>query len=82
MKKFYKNRYVIALYSLDGEEFIMQFDNVRQMLEYKGEKITEQNIRRMCVILTRALRKNGVIHFIRKRPTRVYLIDMEDDDCE
>lgn len=85
--KYYKKRYMITFYRLseDGdEEFVISFDNIIELCQYKKLSVTEKNL---------SLIKNDLYRILKKLPPttrmldgtemRVYLVDMlRDEDKE
>jgi len=80
--KLYKNRYMLSFYDLDGEEFRYCFNNVKEILKFKGKPITENNVKKMNIIIYNVLKKgkdNNICRFLTGEKLRLYLVDMQED---
>lgn len=81
---YYKGKYFIVFYDQDGENFINMFNNIREILEYRGEKLTRQNLMRINVELYRSLKsKNHYTRMLSKNNSElqtVFIVDINDED--
>lgn len=76
----YKDRYSFAFYESDDETYFCGFDNIYQMLKFKGLEATPHNVNIIRSALSKALKRPNHYTTIFGRPMRVYLIDLYDDD--
>lgn len=76
--RYYKGKYIIVFYDVDDETYLREFNNVEEILTFRGEIITYTNKNMMNVELYRALRRKGNFTRMLGYPARVYIIDMED----
>ena len=75
----YKSKYFIAFYSLDEEELLYTFDNVREICQFQGKKPTRANINLINVEIYRGLkRKNRLVKFLTGKPMKIYIYDTEE----
>lgn len=82
---YYKGRYMIVFYDKTGEHYINTFDNVREILAYRGDEITRTKINQLNVELCRSLKSDS--HYTRMlngKLMTVWLVDQpnEDEDDE
>ena len=78
---FYKSKYFIAFYSLDGEELLYTFDNVREICQFQGKKPTRANINLINVEIYRGLkRKTRLVKFLTGEPMKIYIYDTEENE--
>lgn len=78
----YKRRYHIAFYGIDDESYIAGFDNVTDICRYKGLALNKTNLDLLRSELCHALQRDGnSTRMLNGKAMRVYLIDMEDDEC-
>ena len=76
---FYKSKYFIAFYSLDEEELLYTFDNVREICQFQGKKPTRANINLINVEIYRGLkRKTRLVKFLTGKPMKIYIYDTEE----
>ena len=76
---FYKSKYFIAFYSLDEEELLYTFDNVREIRQFQGKKPTRANSNLINVEIYRGLkRKNRLVKFLTGKPMKIYIYDTEE----
>ena len=76
---FYKSKYFIAFYSLDEEELLYTFDNVREICQFQGKKPTRANINLINVEIYRGLkRKTRIVKFLTGKPMKIYIYDTEE----
>ena len=76
---FYKSKYFIAFYSLDEEELLYTFGNVREICQFQGKKPTRANINLINVEIYRGLkRKNRLVKFLTGEPMKIYIYDKEE----
>ena len=79
--KLFKGRYLIAFYGYDDETPIVVFNNIKEIMEYRKEEVSQRNYTFLKVHLYKALkRENHVTRMLDGSPMRVYLIDMEDEE--
>ena len=77
---FYKSKYFIAFYSLDEEELLYTFDNVREICQFQGQKPTRANINLINVEIYRGLkRKNRLVKFLTGKSMKIYIYDTEEN---
>ena len=77
---FYKSKYFIAFYSLDEEELLYTFDNVREICQFQSNKPTRANINLINVEIYRGLkRKNRLVKFLTGEPMKIYIYDTEEN---
>ena len=63
-RNLYKEKYFIVFYSLDDEELLYMFDNVREICKFQGKELTRTNINLINVEIYRGLkRKTRVVRF-------------------
>ena len=78
-RNFYKGKYFIVFYSLDDEELLHMFDNVREICRFKEIEPTRYNINLINIELYRALkRENRLIKFLTGEPMKVYIFNAEE----
>ena len=78
---FYKSKYFIAFYSLDEEELLYTFDNVREICQFQGKKPTRANINLINVEIYRGLkRKTRIVKFLTGKPMKIYIYDTEENE--
>ena len=71
---FYKSKYFIAFYSLDEEELLYTFDNVREICQFQGKKPTRANINLINVEIYRGLkRKTRLVKFLTGDAIKIYI---------
>ena len=76
---FYKSKYFIAFYSLDEEELLYTFDNVREICQFQGKKTKMANINLIYVKIYRSLkRKNMLVKFLTGESMKIYIYDTEE----
>lgn len=79
--KYYKKHYMIVFYDKDDETLLCEFDNVPEILEYKGLECTPKNIRTMHLNILRALTwRNHRTHCLTGKLTYVYLVDIIEEE--
>lgn len=79
--KLFKGKYLIAFYGADDETPIVVFNNIKEIMEYRGEEINQRNYTFLKVHLYKALkRESHSTRMLDGTPMRVYLIDMEDEE--
>ena len=77
----YKGHCIIAFYDKTGENYLYCFNNVREILEFRGMPITRTNVNMINVILYRALKREGhITNMLTGKPMSVWIIDDDDDD--
>lgn len=77
---FYKSKYFIAFYSLDEEELLYTFDNVREICQFQGKKPTRANINLINVEIYRGLkRKTRIVKFLTGKSMKIYIYDTEEN---
>ena len=77
---FYKRKYFIAFYSLDEEELLYTFDNVREICQFQGKKPTRANINLINVEIYRGLkRKTRIVKFLTGKPMKINIYDTEEN---
>ena len=77
---FYKRKYFIAFYSLDEEELLYTFDNVREICQFQGKKPTRRNINLINVEIYRGLkRKTRIVKFLTGKPMKINIYDTEEN---
>lgn len=78
---FYKSKYFIAFYSLDEEELLYTFDNVREICQFQGKAPTRANINLINVEIYRGLkRKTRLVKFLTGEPMKIYIYDTEENE--
>ena len=78
---FYKSKYFIDFYSLDEEELLYTFDNVREICQFQGKKPTRANINLINVEIYRGLkRKTRLVKFLTGEPMKIYIYDTEENE--
>ena len=77
----YKGHCIIAFYDKTGENYLYCFNNVREILEFRGMPITRTNVNMINVILYRALKREGhITKMLTGKPMSVWIIDDDDED--
>ena len=77
----YKGHCIIAFYDKTGENYLYCFNNVREILEFRGMPITRTNVNMINVILYRALKREGhITNMLTGKPMSVWIIDDDDDE--
>lgn len=77
----YKGHCIIAFYDKTGENYLYCFNNVREILEFRGMPITRTNVNMINVILYRALKREGhITNMLTGKPMSVWIIDDDDED--
>lgn len=77
----YKGHCIIAFYDKTGENYLYCFNNVREILKFRGMPITRTNVNMINVILYRALKREGhTTNMLTGKPMSVWIIDDDDDD--
>ena len=78
----FKGRYLIAFYGVDDETPICVFNNIREIMNYRGEEVNQRNYTFLKIHLYKALkRENHSTRMLDGSPMRVYLIDdLEDEE--
>lgn len=74
----YKNKYLISFYDEKDENFVMQFDNLRQICQYRQKDPTQSNLTLMAVELYRALKREDHSTRMLGELMHVYLVDVEE----
>ena len=78
---FYKGKYIIAFYDKNDNQILYVFDNVREILKFIGDDLNEKNLRRINVLLYRALKSDEhFVTFLTGEVMRVYIINKEEED--
>ena len=76
----YKNKYLISFYDDKDEHFVMSFDNLRQICQYRSKEPTTNNLTLIAVELYRALkREDHSTRMIDGTLMHVYLVDVEEE---
>lgn len=76
----YKGKYFIVFYSIDEEELLYTFDNVREICQFQGKEPTRANINLINVEIYRGLkRKNRLVKFLTGKPMKIYIYDTEEN---
>lgn len=79
--RYYRGKYLIVFYNSDNDSLLYEFDNVIEILDYKGLEHTPQNIKTMQCNLMRALKwRNHRTHCLNGKLMYVYLVDMIEED--
>ena len=79
--QYYKNKYYIAFYDKKGEHFVHMFDNLIQILQYKGIEVNLYNLKLYRIELCKSLKTET--HYTKMLDgtlMTVWLIDKDDDD--
>lgn len=75
----YKGKYFIVFYSLDDEELLYMFDNVREICQFQGKEPTRTNINLINVEIYRGLkRKTRLVKFLTGDPMKIYIFETEE----
>lgn len=78
MEKFYKNKYLICFYDVDGEFLLHSFDNITQILKFQNKEINRKNSNYIAIQIYNAnKRQNHFCKFLNGKPMTCYLIDMK-----
>lgn len=76
---YYKKKYFISFYDETDENFVVSFDNLKQLCVYKGKELTSQNLILISVELYRALKRpDHSTRMLDGNLMHVYLIDIEE----
>ena len=76
----YKGKYFIVFYSIDEEELLYTFDNVREICQFQGKKPTRANINLINVEIYRGLkRKTRIVKFLTGKPMKINIYDTEEN---
>lgn len=79
-RNLYKEKYFIVFYSLDDEELLYMFDNVREICKFQGKELTRTNINLINVEIYRGLkRKTRLVRFLTGKPMKIYIYDTEEN---
>lgn len=79
----YKGRFAIVFYDKTGEQYINSFNNIREILAFKGEEITRSSINKMNVILCKELKTdNHHTRLLDGTLMTVWLVNDNDDDSD
>ncbi len=77
----YKNKYFISFYDEEDENFVISFDNLKQICMYKGKELSVQNLTLISVELYRALKRaDHSTRMLDGTLMHVHLIDIEEID--
>jgi len=78
---YYKKKYFISFYDESDENFVVSFDNLKQLCAYKGKELTSQNLILISVELYRALKRpDHTTRMLDGSLMHVYLIDVENKE--
>ena len=78
-RNLYKEKYFIVFYSLDDEELLYMFDNVREICKFQGKELTRTNINLINVEIYRGLkRKTRLVRFLTVEPMKIYIFETEE----
>lgn len=81
--KLFKGRYCIAFYDDQGEELVHVFNNLKEIILFRGEPITPKNYNFMKIGLYKALkREHHTTRMLGGKLMQVYLIDINEDEDE
>ena len=82
----FKGKYLIAFYKEDDETIVAVFDNLKEIIAYRGEEVTYESYATLKCHLYKALkRENHYTRMLDGSPMHVYLEDPqfdEDDDLD
>lgn len=79
-KRFYKGHYFIVFYDKTDEELLYMFDNVHDILKFKGLENNVQNRNNLNSLLYYALKsENHFTTVLNGKCMRVYIIDIKGD---
>ena len=73
---YYKGKYFIAFYDKDGEEFVNCFDSVINILYFLKRPITAEEVNKMNVRITKALKYDKCVFFLDGEPRKIFLIEI------
>lgn len=77
----YKNKYFISFYDELDENFVISFDNLKQICMYKGKELSVPNLTLISVELYRALKRpDHSTRMLDGTLMHVHLIDIEEID--
>ncbi len=77
----YKNKYFIVFYDEQDENFVISFDNLKQICLYKGKELSVQNLTLISVELYTAVKRSDhSTRMLDGKLMHVHLIDVEDID--
>ena len=74
-----KKTHMIVFYEKDDETYVCSFDNIRDILKFRGLPYSKQNYDLIAVEIYRALKRQDNYTEMLGRPMHVYLIDLEDE---
>lgn len=81
--KLFKGRYCIAFYDEQGEELLHVFNNLKEIIVFRGEDITPKAYNFMKIGLYKALkREHHTTRMLCGKLMQVYLIDINEDEDE
>ncbi len=79
----FKGRYCIAFYDEHGEELVHVFNNLKEIIIFRGEPITPKAYNFMKIGLYKALkREHHTTRMLGGKLMQVYLIDINEDEDE
>lgn len=79
-RKYYKGKYFIAFYDYYSDQLYQTFNNVKEIVEYKGREMNKQNINEMNVLLGRVLMQKEPTMFLDGKKCRVFIFDVEEEE--
>lgn len=79
-RKFYKGKYGLAFYDKTDERFLYVFDNVKEILQFENREINRHTVHQVNKQLYKALKSEEHFIMLNGIVTRVYLVELEEDE--
>ncbi len=82
-ERFFKGKYIFAFYDETDENYIISFDNIKQICKYRKLELTQSNLTLISVEIYRALRREDhSTRILDGKLMHVYLVDIKEIENE